>query len=480
MALNAADQAFAERLAARLPPGSLRPFSSRYAEEPRGRFRSPAGLVVAPESPEAVATIVRACAAARVGIVPFGGGTGLVGGQILAEGPTPVILSTERLNRIRSVDTVEDVLVAEAGVTLAATRAAAEAAARLFPLSLASEGTASIGGVLAANAGGAQVLRYGNARALCLGVEAVLADGAIWRGLTPLRKDNLGYDLRDLLIGAEGTLGIVTAASLRLFPRPARLATGWLAVRDPAAALAVLARARAHLGDAVTACELIHRQGPDFVAETLPQLRQPLSPAAEWAVLLEAGGSGDLDIDAAFEAAIAGAMAAGDVSDGVIARSEAERAALWALREAIPEANRRIGAISSHDISVPLAALPGFIARGIAAIAALGPFRVNAFGHVGDGNLHFNVFPPPGAARSGFEDRRAEIKRTVHDLVHGLGGSVAAEHGVGRLKTADLARYGDPAKLAAMRAIKAALDPSGILNPGAVLPPAAPDTDAAG
>jgi FAD/FMN-containing dehydrogenase len=471
MALNPADDAFAARLGALLPVGTLRPLSPRYATEPRGRFRAREGIVAAPASPAEVAAIVRACAAARVGIVPFGGGTGLVGGQILPDGPAPVILSTERLNRIRGVDGTEDALVAEAGATLAAVRAAAEQADRLFPLSLASEGSATIGGVLAANAGGTQVLRHGNARALCLGLEAVLADGSVWHGLTPLRKDNLGYDLRDLLIGAEGTLGIVTAASLRLFPRPARTATAWLALRDPAAALALLGRARAALGDGVTACELMARQGFDFVAETLPDIRQPMTPPPAWALLIEAGGPAGFDIDAALEAAVADAMAAGEVADGVIARSGAQRAAFWAAREAIPEANRRIGAIASHDIAVPLAALPGFIDRVAATVAAMGPFRLNVFGHAGDGNLHVNLFPPAGQGRAAFADRRAALTRAVHDLAHGMGGSVAAEHGVGRFKTGALARYADPAKLAAMRAVKAALDPLGILNPGAVLPP---------
>lgn len=471
MALNPADAAFAERLAAALPPGTIRPLSERYATEPRGRFATPAGIVATPATTAEVAAIVRVCAGARVGIVPFGGGTGLVGGQTMPDGPAPVILSTERLNRIRAVDSVESVAVAEAGVTLAALRDAADGADRLFPLSLASGGTATLGGVLAANAGGTQVLRYGNARALCLGLEAVLADGAVWHGLTPLRKDNLGYDLRDLLIGAEGTLGIVTAASLRLFPRPARIATAWLAVPDPAAALALLGRARDALGDAVTACELIARQGPDFVTETLPEIRQPMTPPPDWALLVEATGPAGVDLDAALQAVLADAMTAGEVADGLIAQGAGQRAAFWALREAIPEANRRIGAVSSHDISLPLARLPGFIAQARAAVAALGPFRVNVFGHAGDGNLHFNLFPPPGQSRADHAHRRAEIKRTIHDLVHGMGGSVAAEHGVGRLKTADLARYADPAKLAAMRAVKTALDPLGILNPGAVLPP---------
>lgn len=471
MPLNPADSGFSERLAGALPPGTVHPLSARYAAEPRGRFTTRAGIVATPASVAEVAEIVRFCGAASVGIVPFGGGTGLVGGQIMEDGPAPVILSLERMNRIRSIDTVEDTAIAEAGATLAAAQTAAADADRLFPLSIASEGTATIGGILATNAGGTQVLRYGNARALCLGLEVVLADGSVWHGLTPLRKDNLGYDLRDLLIGAEGTLGIITAASLRLFPRPRLVASALLAVPDPDAALALLSRARGGLGDAVTACELMHRQGLDFVAQTLPGVRLPFADPPEWSVLIEAGAPAGFDIETAFEAIVADAIAAGEVTDGMIAQTGAQRARFWALREAIPEANRRIGAVSSHDIALPLSALPRFIRDATAAVAALGPFRINGFGHVGDGNLHFNVFPPDGETRADHEHRRTEIRQTVHDMVHGLGGSVAAEHGVGRLKTGDLARYGDPAKLAAMRAIKAALDPGGILNPGAVLPP---------
>ena len=312
------------------------------------------------------------------------------------------------------------------------------------------------------------MLRYGNARDLCLGLEVVLADGTVWHGLKRLRKDNTGYDLRHLMIGSEGTLGIITAASLRLFPRPATVGAALMVVPSPAAALDLLGLAQARFGEAVSAFELIHRQGLAFLAETMPQVRQPFADPPEWFVLIDIGMAQG-DPDAALAALFADAAAAGCASDGVIAASGAQRDAFWHLREAIPEANRRIGAIASHDISVPIGAVPEFIARAGPALARVGGYRINCFGHLGDGNLHYNVFPQIGRNRADHEAERPAIKTCVHDLVAALDGSVSAEHGVGRLKVGDLERYGDPAKLAAMRAIKTALDPAGILNPGAVI-----------
>jgi FAD/FMN-containing dehydrogenase len=467
--LNPADPGFLSALAASLPEGTLQPAGPRYVNEPRGRWRGIAGAVALPRRPEEVAAIVRACAAARVGIVPWGGGTGLVGGQILPEGPLPLVVSLERMAALRAVHAEENVLVAEAGMILADVQAAAARAGRRFPLSLASEGSARVGGILAANAGGVNVLRYGNARDLCLGLEAVLPDGSVLHGLKRLRKDNAGYDLRHLLIGAEGTLGIITAASLRLVPVPAAEGTALMAVAGPEAALALLQVTEAQLGGLVSAFELIGRTGFDFLAETMPEVARPFDPAPEWSVLVELGLPEGLSPAAALEALYAAGAAAGLVQDGVIAASGAQRRALWRLRESLPEANRRIGAVSSHDIALPLAAVPPFIAAAGPALARLGRFRVNCFGHLGDGNLHYNVFPAPGRSRADHEADRPAIKRLVHDMVHGFGGSVSAEHGIGRLKVEDLERYGDPAKLAAMRAIKSALDPHGIMNPGAVL-----------
>jgi FAD/FMN-containing dehydrogenase len=467
--LNPADESFLEPLAAQLPPGTLRPPEARHLEEPRGRWPGRAGALACPASVEEVAAILRAAQAARVGVVPYGGGTGLVGGQVASEGPVPLVLSLERMNRIRDIEPADNVLIAEAGCILADVQAAAERAGRLFPLSLASEGSARIGGLLATNAGGTGVLRWGNARDLCLGLEVVLADGKVWNGLKRLRKNNMGYDLRHLMIGSEGTLGVITAASLRLVPRPARQGAALIVVRDPAAALDLLARAQAWLGEGISAFELIGGMGLHFLAETMPQVRQPFAEPPGWMVLIDLGLPEGLDPEAALEALFAEAAEAGLAPDGVIAASGAQRAQFWQLRESLPEANRHIGAVSSHDIAVPMASVPEFLARAEAAVAGIGAFRINCFGHLGDGNLHWNVFPVQGRRREDHEHQRDAIKTCVHDLVHELGGSISAEHGIGRFKVPDLERYGDPVALAAMRAIKAALDPAGILNPGAVL-----------
>ncbi len=467
--LNPCDEAFLGGLRDGLPEGSLGPPEARYLEEPRGRWHGVAGAVARPHSTAEVAAIVRACAAARVGILPWGGGTGLVGGQVMPDGPAPLILSLERMTALRGAYPAEGALVVEAGMVLADVQAAAAKVGRLFPLSLASEGSCRIGGNLACNAGGTAVLRYGNARDLCLGLEAVLPDGTVFDGLKRLRKDNAGYDLRHLIIGSEGTLGVITAASLRLYPIPAARVVALLAVPSPAAALELLGLAQATLDGMVSSFELIHRMGFDFLTETLPDLRAPFDPVPDWLVLVELGLPAALEPEPTMAGLYALGAEAGLVRDGVIATSEAQAVGLWHLREMIPEANRRIGAVSSHDISLPLSEIPGFIAHAPKALRPLGAFRINCFGHLGDGNLHWNVFPERGANRRDHDAVRDRVKEVVHDMVHARGGSVAAEHGVGRLKAGDLRRYGDPGKLAAMRAIKAALDPLGIMNPGAVL-----------
>ncbi len=457
------------RLRAALPDGRFARAEARHLEEPRGRYAGQAGLVATPHSTEEVASLIRIAGQERIGVIPYGGGTGLVGGQVAPDGPMPLILSMEKMSAIRKVYAEENVLIAEAGVILAEVQAAAEAADRLFPLSLASEGSARIGGLLGTNAGGTGVLRYGNARDLVLGVEAVLPSGEIYNGLSRLRKDNTGYDLRHLMVGAEGTLGVITAAALKLFARPAAMGTALFQVASPGAALSLLSMARGQVGEAVSAFELIHRQGFDFLSETMPQVRNPWSETPEWCVLVELGLPQGLDPAAAFETLFSNAVEAGLVQDGLIAQNQGQSQDFWTIRESIPEANRLIGSVSSHDISVPLGALADFIVEGGKRIEKIGEFRINCFGHVGDGNLHYNVFPMPGKTRADHEGERDQIKRVVHDLVHEMGGSVSAEHGIGRLKVGDLERYGDPAKLTAMRAIKAALDPVGIMNPGAVL-----------
>lgn len=463
--LQPATPEFVETLKAILPEGAFKADPAGFLTEPRGRWVGQ-GVVVSPSSVDEVSALMAACLAARVPVVPYSGGTGLVGGQ-LAEDVVPVVVSLARMNAVRGVFRDENVIEVDAGVILADVQTAAAEVGRLFPLSLASEGSARIGGLLATNAGGLNVIRYGNARAQVLGVEAVLADGRIWNGMSRLRKDNTGYDLRDLLIGSEGTLGIITGASLRMMPRPAAEGTAMFVVRSPAAAVELLARAGEHLGETITAFELIHKQGFYFLDETGISYRAPFDPAPEWSVLIKVGLPHGQSPQSALEAVYG---AAGDlVTDGVIAQSDAQAQDLWAIREMIPEGNRRIGSVSSHDISVPISTVPAFIDQAPAILGKIGQFRINCFGHLGDGNLHYNVFPMPGRSRADHENQRDAIKAAVHDLAHSFGGSVSAEHGIGRLKVVDLETYADPTKLAMMRAVKDALDPRGIMNPGAVL-----------
>ena len=458
-----------ESLARLLPQGVVREIAPAYLEEPRGRYKGRAGLVAAPRTVEEVAAIIRACAEARVPIVPRGGGTGLVGGQVMPDGAMPLLLSLERMNRIRAIYPEEGVILAEAGATLQQVREAAAGVGRQFPLALASQGSAQIGGVLATNAGGVNVLRYGNARTLCLGVEAVLPQGQVMHDLKRLRKDNTGYDIRDLLIGAEGTLGIITAASLVLAPVPAESGVAMLVVESPEAALTLLSLAQARMAGGVTAFELIAGQGLRFLDAAFPDLRQPFADRPDWLVLIEVGLPAGLSADDALEGLFTDAAEAGLVSDGVIAQSGQQAADLWTIRETIPDANRHIGAIASHDISLPLSEIARFIHDATAMLVDRADLRINCFGHLGDGNLHFNLFPAAGKTRDAYDDIRTGLSRAVHEMVVARGGSFSAEHGVGRLKAAELGEWGDPARLAAMRAIKDALDPAGIMNPGVIL-----------
>lgn len=465
--LNDADDRLAEDLSRQ--GISVAPAAPAYLEEPRGLYKGRPTFVARPGSTEEVAAVVRACGDARVGIVPYGGGTGLVSGQIAKDGALPLILSLEKMNAIRAIHAEEDTLVAEAGAILSDVQAAAEAAGRLFPLSYGSKESARIGGGLSVNSGGLNVLRYGMARNLCLGIEAVLPNGEILHGLKRLRKDNTGYDLRHLLIGAEGTLGVITAAALTLAPRPAEVATAVLAVPSPEAALTLLGLFRDRVGEAVSAFELIPAQAYEFLAETLPDQRLPFDTPPAWSVLTELGMGPGMAPESRLAEIFEQALEKGLVEDGLIAQSGQQRDSFWAMRENITEANRLIGPIASHDISLPLSEVADYIKTTSAALQALFPCRINAFGHLGDGNLHFNVFPPEGETREAYRDRSGEVTRLIHDSVVAKGGSFSAEHGVGRAKVGELERYGDPAKLAAMRAIKAALDPLGIMNPGAVL-----------
>lgn len=454
------------RFRAELPEAAVREVAQRYLEEPRDRWAGRAGAVLAPGTVEEVATALRLASTLGVGVVPYGGGTGLVGAQVSTAGAIPVVLSLERMTSVRGIWPEENVMIVEAGAILQHVQEVAAENDRLFPLSLASEGSARIGGLLGTNAGGVNVLRYGNARELCLGVEAVLADGRVMRGLKRLRKDNTGYDLRNLLIGSEGTLGVITAATLRLFPRPPERAAALFVVESPEAALKLLARSQAIAGQAVSAFELIAGQGPRFLAQTMPQVRLPWTDAPDWCVLVELGARG---AGGMLEDIFAEAFEAGLVSDGILAASEAQRGELWAIRESLPEANRRIGSLSSNDISLPLSAIGEFVARAEEAMGKLGEFRVNCFGHLGDGNLHYNVFPAAGKRREDYADSLGDaLKEALNQIVADLGGSFSAEHGLGRAKVDDLERWGDPVRLEMMRSIKQVLDPKGILNPGAI------------
>ncbi len=468
--LNSFDQSQADALAAALRALPLKPAEPRYLEEPRGKFQGLAGYVAAPRTPQMLADLVRFANAQRIALLPYGGGTGLVGGQIVTSEPHPLIVSMENMTAIRAVHAAERTLIAEAGVTIETLQNAAEDVGLLFPLSYASKGTAQIGAGLSVNSGGLNVLRYGMARDQCLGIEAVLPDGQIFNGLKRLRKDNTGYDLRNLMIGAEGTLGFITAATLKLAARPVNVATAYLAVKDPSAALALLGQLSDRAGDVVSSFELMAANGYRFLAETYPDTRLPFDDPPEWSVLVEIGTGASTDAVAVLEALFADGFEAGLITDGLIASSGQQRDAFWAVREMLPEANKAIGSIASHDISLPLSEIPDFMEEARVAIEAIGAFRINAFGHLGDGNLHYNVFPPKGRAAQEFANLAPEITRVVHDMTMARDGSFSAEHGVGRLKTAELAAYGDPTKLAVMRTIKDALDPNGIMNPGAVFP----------
>jgi FAD/FMN-containing dehydrogenase len=434
-----------------------------HLAEWRARWRGHTPLLALPRSPRDVAEVVRLCAAAGVAITPQGGNTGLVGGQI-PEGE--ILLSTERLTAVRDVDTIDDVLIAEAGVTLAAVHEAAAATGRFFPLSLASEGSATVGGLISTNAGGTAVLRYGTMRALVLGLEAVLPDGRLWNGLKRLRKDNTGYDLKQLLIGGEGTLGVVTAAALKLFPILASRATAFAAVDSPAAAMALLVKARELSGGAVEAFELIGALGMDLALAHLPGARAPLTGRPPWWVLIEIAQARAGEAEAAMELVLEAALSEGLISDAAVAQNAAQASDFWALREDQSAAQKAEGPAWKHDVSVPVARVADFIGEASAALTAtFGQVRIDAFGHVGDGNIHYDVLGPVGGDPAAHEARRDDGSRLVHDIVAAMGGSISAEHGLGTMKTADAARYKSAVELDALRSVRAALDPARIMNP---------------
>ena len=442
-----------------------------YLSDWRRLYTGTTALVLRPCTTSEVAAIVGLCAEAGIGVVPQGGNTGMMGGAVPGRGGDEIVLSLARLNRIRDVDPINNTMTVEAGCVLADIQSAATRADRLFPLSLAAEGSCQIGGNLSTNAGGTAVLRYGNARDLVLGIEAVLPSGAVWDGLRGLRKDNTGYDLKHLFLGGEGTLGIITAAVLKLFPRPGHTVTSLVAIPSPDAALELLARVREASGDAVSTFEYFQRACLDLVLEHVDGTADPLGePHAHYALVeLSSGGAGE-GPRPAFEAVLEEAYEAGIVVDATLAESEAQAGALWRLRESIPEAQRHAGASIKHDISVPVSQVPALLERGGALLARLVPeARVIAFGHMGDGNVHFNLSPAAGADSAAFAARKAQVTPAVYELAASLGGSFSAEHGIGRYKREELRRYRSEVELDMMRAIKRALDPGGIMNPGKVL-----------
>ena len=440
----------------------------------RKRYRGRALAVVRPALTEEVAAVVRLCAAHGTSIVAQGGNTGLVGGSGPDASGTQVVLSTARLDRVRAIDSGNLTMTVEAGCVLQRVQEAAEREGLLFALSLAAEGSCTIGGNLATNAGGTQVLRYGNAREQCLGLEVVTAGGDIWHGLSGLRKDNTGYDLRDLLIGSEGTLGIITAATLKLHPRPAAMLTAMASLKTLEAAVELLSLAHARLGPGLTGFEVMNAFSLELVRKHFAQLRQPLG-AVPWTVLIEqSDAESEAHGAAALESLLGAALERGLIDDTALASSLEQANAMWHLREAIPLAQAAEGPNIKHDIALPVSGVAAFVASTDAALRRAWPgIRLVDFGHLGDGNLHYNVQCPEGADAKEFLRHEAEVNALVYDAVDAFAGSISAEHGIGSLKREHLAARKSPVALAMMRSIKRALDPAGVLNPGRVLPPPA-------
>lgn len=445
--------------------------TAAYLTDWRRRFTGKALAVIKPGSTEEVASLVRLCNEFRIPIVPQGGNTGLVLGSVPDESGKAIVLSLTRLNRIRGIDTINSTMTVESGVILEHVQNAAAEAGRLFPLSLAAEGSCTIGGNLSTNAGGTAVLRYGNSRELCLGLEVVTPQGEIWNGLRGLRKDNTGYDLRDLFIGAEGTLGIITAAVLKLFPLPHAQLTALAAMQSPEQALKLLSMAQEKCGATLTGFELMSDFCLQLVAKHFPQMRLPFPQRYPQYVLLElSDNESEEHANAMLEGLITDALELGVIEDAAIASSIAQSKALWNLREHIPLAQAEEGKNIKHDISVPISDIGEFIRTTDVLLQEAFPgCRMVTFGHLGDGNLHYNVSPPEGGSDEEFIARQSEINRVVHDSVHGFGGSISAEHGLGALKRDEIRAYKSVVELNLMRALKQALDPLGLMNPGKVI-----------
>ena len=443
-----------------------------YIVDWRGFYRGSTPAVVRPASTAEVAEVVKICAGTRTPIVPQGGNTGMCGGATPSPEGNELILCLGRMNRIREIDPLNNTVTAEAGCILANIQEAAVAADRLFPLSLGAEGSCQIGGNLATNAGGVNVLRYGNARELTLGLEVVLPDGRVLEGLRGLRKDNTGYDLKDIFVGSEGTLGVITAAVLKMFPRPRTVVTALAAVPDPAAAVALLGLLRSECGESISAFELMSRLCVEIVFRHIPGTRDPFSAAHQWYVLAELADANEQGaLHAAFERAMARAVERELVIDAVIAGAESQRQSLWRIRESIPEASRSEGMLYRHDISVSVSRIPDFIGTAAGALEQKFPgVRIICFGHLGDGNLHYNAFVAGRSRDDPAHVAATDVNRVVHDVVHTFGGSFSAEHGIGQSKKGELANYKSPVEIELMRMLKRTLDPQGIMNPGKVLP----------
>ena len=444
-----------------------------FLREERGAYHGAAKAVLRPASTEEVSAIVKICAEAELPIFPQGGNTGLAGGAVPWEDGKGIVLSLSRMNRVREIDPIDYSITVEAGVILADVQKAAEGVDRLFPLSLGAEGSCQIGGNISTNAGGIQVLRYGNTRSLVLGLEVVLPDGRVWHGLRALRKDNTGYDIKQLFIGGEGTLGIITAATLRLFPLPKAVETAFLGLTRVDDAMELFSRARKASGDQLTAFELISRFGIEMALKHVSGIVDPLPTVFPWYVLLEVSSSeAQSGLLETLERFLSDSMEAGLIKDGVIAKSGTQARDLWRIREGLVEAQKFEGASVKHDISVPVSKVATFITSAHGAIEEWMPgIRPNAFGHVGDGNIHYNIHQPASADGAAFLARQVELNRIVHDIAVGLNGSISAEHGIGRLKVGELAHYKEPLEIEMMRRVKQALDPGGIMNPGKILAP---------
>ncbi len=457
------------QLRASLPPEVLPDKVGEFQSEPRNQFHGAGGVLLAPSLSDEIAFAVSLCNRYNVPVVPYGGGTGLVGGQVLPGVENPVIISLHRMNEIRQISTADNTITVEAGCTLERVHQEAERVNRVFPLSIASKGSCQIGGNLATNAGGIHVIRHGNMRDLCLGIEAVLPSGKVLNRLSSLRKDNFGLDIKNLLIGSEGILGIITAATLKLFPPDRSEETALLGTTDVKAAIRLLELFQGHFGQCISAYELLSKTSFEFLLKAGICTRSPLGFIPDWAILVEVGSELEFDLEDKLVEVMSKAHKQSLVTGGVVANSRRQRNDLWRLRESISEAGRHMGSIVHNDVALPIADIPEFIVKTEKELALLDSFTVNCFGHLGDGSLHYNVFCKGRPADQYSAETKSEVRSIVHGNVLACGGSIAAEHGTGRLKSSYLVEYGDPAFVESIRQIKKALDPSNVMNPGVIV-----------